>query len=376
MLIFIPMSNKKNFFEVIFLGFFSILYGIVVSFRNFCYDNKIFKSKEYDLPIISVGNITVGGTGKTPHTEFLLRMLKDQFSVAVLSRGYKRKTKGFKLVEVSDTHYAVGDEPLQIKQKFPDVVVAVCEKRTKGVEKIKELYPDMSLIILDDAFQHRQITPGISILLNNYNAPISEDYLLPLGRLREKKSSSHRANVVIYSKCPTELKPIEIRILTKEMDLSPYQHLLFSTIKYHNLKSVFFDDEIELNDLKKYNLLALTGIARPGNLTDLLEMKSNSLIHLKYPDHYNFKKKDVNTILKTFAKIENEKIIVVTEKDAVRIKSSNLFPEDFKKYIYSIPIEVELLCTEDEKKQFENQIINYVRNNKTYSNLYKGAYSG
>lgn len=370
------MKEKNNFFEIIFLGFFSILYSFGVFFRNFCYDNKILKSKEYSIPIISIGNISVGGTGKTPHTEFFLKMLKGQFSIAVLSMGYKRKSKGFRLVECSDSHFMTGDEPLQIKQKFPDVVVAVCKKRTYGVEKLKELYPDLGLIILDDAFQHRQIIPGISILLNNYNAPIARDYLLPLGRLREPVSSSHRANIIIYSKCPTELKPIERRILTKEIDVSPYQYLLFSTLKYHNLKHVFnFSREIALTDLVNYNVLALTGIAKSGNLTDFLEKKSKNVIHLKYPDHHNFTKRDSELINKEFSKIENNKIIIVTEKDAVRIRNTDLFSEEMHEYIYCIPIEVELLCSEEEKKQFEKQIINYVRNNKTYSNLYKGTYS-
>ncbi|MDD2634180.1 MAG: tetraacyldisaccharide 4'-kinase [Bacteroidales bacterium] len=158
----------------------SLVYGLIISIRNFCYENGILKSKQYNIPIISIGNLSVGGTGKTPHTEFLLKMLSHEFSVAVLSRGYKRKTKGFRLVETSNTHFESGDEPLQIKRKHPDSIVAVSESRTKGVEELLKLYPDLNLIILYDAFQHRKIKPVLQILLNNYNNPIAKDYLIPL----------------------------------------------------------------------------------------------------------------------------------------------------------------------------------------------------
>jgi len=372
------MIDKPNLLSFLLLWPASILFRTIVSIRNFCYENKILKSKEYDLPIISIGNISVGGTGKTPHTEFILNMLKGEFQVAILSRGYKRKTKGFRIIETTDTHYQAGDEPLQIKQKFPDVVVAVSESRTNGVEKLRELYPDLNLIILDDAFQHRKINPGLSILLNNYHHPIATDYLLPLGRLREPRSASYRAHIVIYSKCPAELKPIERRILSKEVDIMPYQYLFFSTLKYMNLKPVFDKNlpEFELSKLKDYNIIALTGIARSGNLTSFLESKSASVMHLKYPDHYNFTSKDILKTQKLFSETSGNKIIVVTEKDAVRLKSDNFFDDEFKKDVYCIPIEVELLCSDEEKKQFDNQIFSYVRNNKRYSKLYKNAYSG
>jgi tetraacyldisaccharide 4'-kinase len=372
------MNDKPNPFSFLLLWPAILIYRSVVSIRNFCYENKILKSREYDLPIISIGNISVGGTGKTPHTEFILKMLKSEFTIAILSRGYKRKTKGFRLVETSDTHFEAGDEPLQIKQKFPDSIVAVCESRTVGVDKLREMFPELNLIILDDAFQHRRITPGLSILLNNYNHPIAKDYLLPLGRLREPRSASHRAHIIIYSKCPSALKPIERRILSKDVDIMPYQDLYFSTLKYLDLKPVFEEGsaEIRLEDLKLINVIALTGIARSGNLTEFLESKCESVNHIKHPDHYNFKRKDILKIQALFNETKGNKIIVVTEKDAVRLKSDNLFDDEFKKDVYCIPIEVELLCSEEEKKQFDNQIFSYVRNNKRYSKLYKNSYSG
>lgn len=372
------MKETPGLISILLLWPAMVIYRLIIGFRNFAYDYKILKSKEFDIPIISIGNISVGGTGKTPHTEFILKMLKNDFKVAILSRGYMRKTKGFRLVETTDKHQLSGDEPLQIKQKFPDVIVAVCESRTVGVEKLRNMYPDLNLIILDDAFQHRKITPGLSILLNNYNHPIAKDHMLPLGRLREPRSSSHRAHIVIYSKCPSELKPIERRILSKEVELLPYQYLFFSTLKYMNLQPVFDADNsnIKTEDIKNFNLIAVTGIARPANFIAYLELKSAGVKHFKFPDHYNFRKKDIVTVQKAFANTPEPKLIIVTEKDAIRLKSDDLFDEEFKKYVYCIPIEVELLCSDEERKHFDNQIFSYVRNNKRYSKLYKNAYSG
>lgn len=372
------MKDFSRLIKILFLWPPTFIYRIVIGLRNFAYDNKILKSKEFDMPVISIGNISVGGTGKTPHTEFLIRMLKNEFKVATLSRGYKRKTKGFRLVETTDSHHLSGDESLQIKQKFPDITVAVCESRTKGVETLRNMFPDLNLIILDDAFQHRKITPGLSILLDNYNHPIAKDNVLPLGRLREPRHSSHRAHIVIYSKCPAELKPIERRILTKDADILPYQYLFFSSLKYDNLKPVF-DNTLPVlgtDNIIEYNTIALTGIAQSGNLIDFIQSKTLTVNHFRYPDHYNYKNTDINKIQLRFNEIEEPKLIIVTEKDAVRLKSDDLFDDEFKKYVYCLPVEVKLLCSDEEQKQFDNQIFSYVRNNKRHSKLYKNAYSG
>ncbi len=369
------MKDNLKILRCLLLFPLSALYGMVVSVRNFCYENNILKSKQYNIPIISIGNLSVGGTGKTPHTEFLLKMLSKEFSVAVLSRGYKRKTKGFRLVETYNTHFEAGDEPLQIKLKYPNSVVAVSESRTKGVEELLKLYPDLNLIILDDAFQHRKIKPGLQILLNNYNHPIAEDYLLPLGMLRETRSASYRADIVIYSKCPNDLKPIERRILSKEIDIRPFQYLFFSTFDYLDIVPVFGDSNKTINKerLKDLNVLALSGIARSKSFADYLKENCKNVKHLRYPDHHNFNKRDISNIEAEFNKITDDKIILVTEKDAIRLKTINLFSESVKKYVYCIPIEVRLLCSEDDKQQFNNQIFSYVRNNKRYSKLYKNS---
>ncbi|MDX1284351.1 MAG: tetraacyldisaccharide 4'-kinase, partial [Draconibacterium sp.] len=199
----------------------SLLYGLGVYIRNQAYDLNILKSKEFEVPVISIGNITVGGTGKTPHVEYLVQLLKEKFEVATLSRGYKRKTKGFHVVETTSLAHEVGDEPLQIKNKFPEVTVSVCENRVAGVERLMENSMDkpFDVVLLDDAFQHRRITPGINILLIDYNRQIKGDRLLPLGRLREGVYQMRRANFIIFTKCPDEVTPIMRRILQKDVYL-------------------------------------------------------------------------------------------------------------------------------------------------------------
>lgn len=369
------MLKKTNILKFVLLWPLSFLYGIGVGIRNFCYDHNIFKHHTYNIPIISIGNISVGGTGKTPHTEFLIQKLKEEFNIAVLSRGYKRKTKGFRIVKTTDKHFDSGDEPLQIKNKFPNIIVAVSENRAKGIEQLKKMYPNLNLIILDDAFQHRKVKPGLSILLNNYHHPIASDHLLPLGYLRENHSASHRAHVIIYSKCPESLKPIERRILSKQLDVRPFQYLFFSTLEYQDLSPVFDDNKkIELNELKNFNVLAISGIAKSKSFVDFIKSNSKNMIHLKFRDHHNFNAKDIKKIEKNFNNITDEKIIIVTEKDAIRLKSINLFNDEIKKYIYCVPIKVKLLCDKEEEKQFDNQIFSYVRNNKRYSKLYKNKY--
>ena len=212
----------------------SWLYGLGVGFRNMLFEAGILKSQTYATPVISVGNITVGGTGKTPHVEYLIRLLKDKTNLAVLSRGYKRKSRGFLLADNDSTMYDIGDEPFQIKQKFPDITVAVDKKRTRGISRLinGEAGKDIDVILLDDAFQHRYVRAGISILLVDYHRLIIYDELLPSGRLREPVGSKDRADIVIVTKCPPDIKPMDYRVITKAMALYPYQQLYFSTHEY------------------------------------------------------------------------------------------------------------------------------------------------
>ena len=368
-------SHKVGFFRFIMLWPISLIYKFIGDLRNFMYENGILKSKEYDLPIISVGNISVGGTGKTPHVEYLLRMLKGDFKTAILSRGYKRKTKGFRIVEPDDDYKLCGDEPLQIKRKFRDVVVAVCESRTKGVEKLRELYPDLNLIILDDAFQHRRINPGLHLLLINYNYPIATDYVLPLGRLRESRSNVHRAHLLVYTNCPAKLTPIDRRILTKEVGVLPYQHLSFTTVFYEDPLPVFaHTKKIDYEKIKNLNVLAVTGIAHPENFVEMLMQKSKSVMHIPFSDHHDFSMSDIAKISKAFSEMSKPKIIIVTEKDSVRLLTSPYIDDEIKSCMHYIPIRIDLLCDEEEKKLFNHQIITYVRNNKRYNKLYQSSF--
>ena len=357
----------------------SWLYGMVVFIRNRAYDLDILKSQEFDVPVISIGNITVGGTGKTPHVEYLVNLLKDKYNVATLSRGYKRKTKGFRLAETSSTAAEVGDEPLQIKNKFPGITVSVCENRVNGVENLldakNETAPDV--ILLDDAFQHRRITPGINILLIDYNRPIKEDHLLPAGRLREGAYQIRRANIIIFTKCPEEVTPIMRRILQNDVNLLPYQSLFFTRFAYAKLIPAFGGKQLgkAFYDDGKYSLLAVTGIASPAPVYKHLKQYSLTVEILSFPDHHSYKKEDINAIERKFESIRAEKkIIVTTEKDLMRLKSCEYLSDDLKSALYYLPIKVEFL--EEEKKSFNKKILNYVGENKSNRELYKRKNSG
>ncbi|MCY1723448.1 tetraacyldisaccharide 4'-kinase [Prolixibacteraceae bacterium Z1-6] len=363
----------------IFLYPLSWLYGFVVSLRNRAYDLQILKSTEFDVPVISIGNITVGGTGKTPHAEYLVKLLKEKYEVATLSRGYKRKTKGFRLVEVDSTAIEVGDEPLQIKNKYPEVTVSVCENRVEGVAKLlsadNEKSPDV--VLLDDAFQHRRITPGLNILLIDYNRQIKEDHLLPLGRLRESVHQMRRANIIIFTKCPDEVTPIMRRILGNDVGLLPYQNLYFTKLEYGKLIPVFGAQTLDgsFYNEKNYAVLLVTGIASPLLMQKYLRQYSKNIETMTFPDHYNYSVQDIQEIMDKFATVKAEKkIIITTEKDAMRFKDNQGITDEFNTALYYLPVQVNFL--EEEKKSFNQKILNYVGENKSNRELHKRKNSG
>jgi tetraacyldisaccharide 4'-kinase len=335
---------------------------------------NILKSKEFEVPVISIGNITVGGTGKTPHVEYLIGLLRDNFKVAALSRGYKRKSRGFQWVE-SETHVSQsGDEPLQIKKKFPEISVSVCEDRVKGVDTLlrdeDENTPDV--ILLDDAFQHRKITAGINILLIDYNRQIKEDLLLPAGRLRESASQIRRANIIIFTKCPGEITPIMRRILQKEVKLKPYQELFFTTFEYDKIQPVFSGKELSKDFYEDHSfaILIVTGIAFPRLIPEYLKQFSGETEILSYSDHHNYSDEDVRTISQKFHSLKKEKkIIITTEKDAVRFQGMDGLEESFKNALYFLPVKVKFL--DNEGKLFNKKILNYVGENKSNRELHK-----
>ncbi|HBF88973.1 MAG TPA: tetraacyldisaccharide 4'-kinase [Bacteroidales bacterium] len=343
---------------------FSIIYGTIVSFRNFLFNANILKTEEFDIPVISVGNITVGGTGKTPHTEYLIKLLSEKLNVAVLSRGYKRKSKGFVFASPQSTIFDIGDEPKQIKQNFKDVDVAVCESRVKGINRLSndENRKNLNVILLDDAYQHRYVKPGLSILLIDYYRPINEDHLLPYGSLRENQHEKSRANIIIVSKTPKNIKPIERRIIEKNLALFPYQSLYFTSLNYGELKSVFESSQlVDLND--NYHILLVTGIANPLPLKNHLAEYSKNIFHLQYRDHHAFSPADFEKIQSTFNEIKSDKkIIITTQKDGMRIQDLKGHENLKSLPIFYIPIEIEFL--NQDKITFNNQIIDYITKNK------------
>lgn len=348
----------------------SWLYGLGVRMRNTLFDIGILKSRAFNVPVISVGNITVGGTGKTPHVEYLIRVLTKQFNVAVLSRGYKRKSKGFVLATADSTTLDIGDEPYQMKQKFPDVTVAVDKNRYHGIDLLEQGDKELDVILLDDAFQHRYVKPDINILLVDYHRLVIYDQLLPAGRLREPLKGKDRADVVIVTKCPKDIKPMRYRVVTKAMELYPYQQLFFSTIEYGELQPIFSHEGLkDTKELKTQNVLLLSGIASPEQLTHDLSPHCGHIKTLAFGDHHRFRKKDVQLINKTFAAMEFPKCIVTTEKDATRLQGVEGFSDDVRSSIYALPITIRFM--QEQEENFNNYIIGYVRKNSRNSILAK-----
>lgn len=348
----------------------SWLYGLGVRMRNTLFDIGILKSRAFNVPVISVGNITVGGTGKTPHVEYLIRVLTKQFNVAVLSRGYKRKSKGFVLATADSTTLDIGDEPYQMKQKFPDVTVAVDKSRCHGIDLLEQDDKELDVILLDDAFQHRYVKPDVNILLVDYHRLVIYDQLLPAGRLREPLKGKDRADVVIVTKCPKDLKPMRFRVVTKAMELYPYQQLFFSTIEYGGLQPIFSHEGLkDIEELKTQNVLLLSGIASPEQLTHDLSPHCGHINTLAFGDHHRFRKKDVQLINKTFEAMEAPKCIVTTEKDATRLQGIKGLSDDVRNSIYALPITIRFM--QEQEENFNNYIIDYVRKNSRNSILAK-----
>ena len=339
------------------------------------YDCGILKSTEFEIPVVSVGNISVGGTGKTPHTEYLISLLYKHVNVVTLSRGYKRKTRGFRLVETTSTVAEVGDEPLQMKCKFPDTVIAVDKNRVNGINKLISM-PDVNpdIIILDDAFQYRRVNPAINILLIDYNRPISKDCLLPSGRLRESRFQQRRANIIIFTKCPEEITPMTQRLLKKEVDLRPYQSLYFSYMEYGDPIPVFENLHATIPDLNNHevDVLMLSGIARPEQFREYLSGKTNLIGEIIFGDHHSFTHKDITFIGQKFVSLKekgHQVFIFTTEKDAVRLKETKGLSDEIKENLYYIPLNIRFL--ESEERKFDKKILDYVNKNKSNRRLHQ-----
>lgn len=350
----------------------SWLYGIGVRVRNAMFELGILKSRSFKTPVIAIGNITVGGSGKTPHVEYLIRLLQDRMKVAVLSRGYKRKSKGYLVAGKNTQMTDIGDEPYQMFRKFPKITIAVDKNRCNGISHLinDEETKETDVILLDDAYQHRYVKPGINILLVDYHRLIIYDKLLPAGRLREPKEGAKRADIVLVTKCPKELKPMEFRVLQRAMGLFPYQKLYFTCLDYCNLESLFYKDECALTDIpENEHTMLLTGIASPEQILKDLEPHCKHLSHLRYPDHHNFNETDAKEISIQFASLPQPRRIVTTEKDAARLMNLENLSDEVKKHLYVLPIKVSVML--DKKDEFDNLILSYCHKNSRKSTLFR-----
>jgi tetraacyldisaccharide 4'-kinase len=341
-------------FRILLLPF-SLLYGIAIIARNFLYDKKILRSAEFNLPVICVGNLVMGGTGKSPMVEYLIGLLHSKFKIATVSRGYKRKTKGYALANENSTALEIGDEPMQFHVKFPGLPVAVGEERVVAIPQLLHDKPGTEVIILDDAFQHRAIKAGLNILLTEYNDLFVYDFFFPTGDLRDQKKSAKRAEIIIVTKCPPDLDAGEKEKIRNELNLSEDQYIFFATIEYqipyhvldHSKKPISLNDEI----------LLVYGIANPRPLKQYISDNSAAYDEMSFGDHHIFSIDDLRDMKKKFEAIKtNKKFILTTEKDAVRLLK---FKEQLIKMpLYVLPVKHHFLF--DEENAFNQLVIDFI----------------
>nr|WP_294794783.1 tetraacyldisaccharide 4'-kinase [uncultured Mucilaginibacter sp.] len=334
---------------------FSLVYGLVIIMRNWLYDTGVFESREFNLPVIAVGNLDVGGAGKSPMTEYLIRLLKTERKLATLSRGYGRVTEGFFIAGKDTDATQIGDEPAQFKHKFPEITVAVCEKRLVGIEQLKV---DHDLIILDDAYQHRAVKSGLSILLFDYNSITRSQFLLPAGNLREPFSGRWRADVIVISKCPEDVSETTQRKIADKIALLPYQQLYFSTISYFTLQNITRTSLNEVIDTET-TVFLLSGIANPTPLVAYLKTQTLNVIHHNYPDHHRFSLKNITKLAEDFKACKSEKkLIITTEKDAQRLGMHEL-----KEILSGLPVFVQPIGVKflHDQQNFDQTVLKYVR---------------
>ena len=337
----------------------AFLYHIVLTIRHKLYDWHVLKTTRFEKPVICVGNLNLGGTGKTPHTEYLIRLLKDTYRVATLSRGYGRKSKGFKIAEKSSTYEDLGDEPLQYFRKFPGIRVAVDEDRVDGVRKLLMGKDSSEVILLDDAFQHRHITAGLNILLTEYQHLYCDDFLFPAGTLRDIKSAAKRAQIIVVSKSPNDLKEDEKRQIVKKLKPAAHQKVFFSSLEYQSpmplneVASIFSCDQAD-------SALVFSGIANPNRFVEEVRKHYKNIDSLSFGDHHVYTENDIKTILKRFEDLESgKKIIVTTEKDVARLTNSPYFCQFETAPLYDLPVMVRF----HEEEKFNKEILSYVREN-------------
>lgn len=342
------------------------IYGGATALRNRLFDWGWLRSARFDVPVICIGNLAVGGTGKTPHTEYLIRLLQTEgWRIATLSRGYKRRSRGYLLGTPHSTAEELGDEPCQMKRKFPDVMVAVDADRCRGIRQLLAEHPSPEVILLDDAFQHRHVQAGLSILLTDYNRLWCDDALLPAGRLREAPGGKTRAQLVVVTKCPTTLTSSDCQRVARQLALAPHQQLYFSYLRYGTLHPLFPEAaEKELPPLdRRTRLLLVSGIAHPEPLIAHVESLGCHTDVVRFSDHHAFRTTELQALQHRFEHLEGpHRLLLTTEKDAVRLLENPSLPSSLKPHIYVLPIEI--VFTNHSQQKFNQTIIDYVR---TYS---------
>lgn len=369
------IQKQNNIFKYIYILFYPLIYIIsqliyvILSIRHFLYDKNILSSYHFkNIVTICIGNLNLGGSGKTPLTNFLINLLKNQFKVAVLSRGYGRKTKGFKVVQINDDYLQVGDEPLMYKLKHPEIIVAVCEDRVQGVRELLRIYPDIQIILLDDAFQHRRIKADVNILVSDYSKPFFKDKIFPLGKLRDLKSRVKNADILVISKTPENIEESAIQSFMHQIQSYFQKDIYFSKIEYEHFYSLNSHQKINpIKELSQYNCILVTGIANPLPLAIFIKEYAQHFYHLKYPDHHAFTQKDFELMKSIYLEWQKKYppvIIITTEKDAMRLKT--FADAHFNLPIFIAPIQIQFFNS----SSFENKILNYVRTNSTNSPLH------
>ncbi|PXY39845.1 tetraacyldisaccharide 4'-kinase [Flavobacterium cheongpyeongense] len=326
---------------------FAILYGFITTIRNFLFDKGILKSTSFDIPVIAVGNLSVGGTGKTPQIEYLIRLLSDKYKIATLSRGYKRKSEGFVLADSTSNAEILGDEPFQFYQKFPNIQVAVDANRTNGIIQLLSQTTKPEIILLDDAYQHRKVKAGFYILLTAFDDLYSDDFMLPTGNLRESRSGAKRANIVVVTKCPKNLSDEKQQGIRLKLKLKYGQQIFFTFIDYEDTVYGSQDERVEVKDVKSEAKLLLAGIAKPKPFFDFLKNEKDEC--LTFPDHHHFSENDLNEIQR---KAQNKKIIT-TEKDYVRLKDAGVISK-----LYYLPIKSTFI---NYQQNFDTTVLEYVK---------------
>jgi tetraacyldisaccharide 4'-kinase len=341
----------------------SLFYGLGVWLRNQLFNRRILTVEHFPVPVICVGNLAVGGTGKTPHVEYLIRLLRRRYRIAVLSRGYARKTKGFLLAGPGSTSHDIGDEPAQMIRKFPDILLAVDSNRRRGIRNLLALSPGRrpEVILMDDGIQHRYVQPSLSIILTDYHRLYYRDKLLPAGRLREPAGEIGKAGIVIVTRCDKSLKPIDFRIMESDMGLFR-QELFFTGVQYGELAPLFpaVAPPRTLQEIKKEDdVLLFPAIASPAPFVEEISKYSARVVTIEYPDHYSLDKQDIHRLMTVFANMSSPgKLMIVTEKDAARLTDNPCLPEEWKEKLYVLPVTV--LFHREKGSLFDDLIIRHI----------------